>query len=143
MKKSKQYAQRVQNQFGGFCVRVLKNESANIDREFNLKRTHEKSIEELSGAELLQLSKGDNYFKNERTFTVLGEKILINDEVLAEAIKQLDEEKRSIILLSYFAGMSDREIGEKTNTIRQTISKRRKNSLKALKKTLLKEGYRW
>ena len=26
MKKSKSYEERIQNQFGGFCTRVLKNE---------------------------------------------------------------------------------------------------------------------
>ena len=27
MKKSKSYEERIQNQFGGFCTRVLKNEA--------------------------------------------------------------------------------------------------------------------
>ena len=55
MKKPTTYAERVQSQFGGFCIRVLKNESKNIDREFNYRREHEKTIEELSNRELINM----------------------------------------------------------------------------------------
>lgn len=62
MKKPTTYAERVQSQFGGFCIRVLKNKSKNIDRELNYRRKHEKPIEELSNRELI----GELYFKYSR-----------------------------------------------------------------------------
>jgi DNA-directed RNA polymerase specialized sigma24 family protein len=65
--------QRVQNQFGGFCTKVLKNEAARIHNEY----------------------------------------------------ARLPEGKRAVILLSYFLGMSDREISEHMNVVRQAISKHR------------------
>lgn len=38
MKKSKSYEERIQNQFGGFCTRVLKNEAKYIYRELSIRR---------------------------------------------------------------------------------------------------------
>lgn len=144
MKKAKTYEERVQNQFGGFCVRVLKNEAKNIDREFRYRCDNEKSIEELNETELMQLAVEDNYFLADKTFTVLDDiKIVIKDDDLAEALRMLPQNKRDIILLSYFVGMSDTEMGEKLNTLRQTISKRRTSTLRELRKYLLKEGYPW
>ena len=63
--------------------------------------------------------------------------------LLADAIAQLPEEKRNVILLSYFLGMSDREISERMNVVRQTISKRRLVTLNELRKYLIKEGFEW
>ncbi len=42
------YEQRVQNQFGGFCTRVLKNEAARIHNEYARQREREKSLDDLS-----------------------------------------------------------------------------------------------
>ena len=41
------YEQRIQNQFGGFCVKVLKNEARYIQREYARRREQEKSLDEL------------------------------------------------------------------------------------------------
>ncbi|MBR0276968.1 MAG: sigma-70 family RNA polymerase sigma factor [Clostridia bacterium] len=144
MKKAKTYEERVQNQFGGFCARVLKNEARNIDREFNIRFKNEKSIEELTEAEFIQLAVEDNYFLSDKMFTVLDNiKIIIKDDGLAEALRMLPQNKRDIILLSYFVGLSDTELSERMNTLRQTISKRRTSTLRELRKYLLKEGYSW
>ena len=55
----------------------------------------------------------------------------------------MPEDKRNVILLSYFLGMSDREISERLNVVRQTISKRRLVTLKELCEYLMKEGFEW
>lgn len=107
------YEQRVQNQFGGFCTRVLKNAAKDILKEYTRQRDHEKSLDELSPDEL------------------------------AQALSQLPEDKRDVILLSYFLGMTDREISEQLNVVRQAISKRRSGILKELREYLEKEGFEW
>lgn len=56
---------------------------------------------------------------------------------------QLPEDKRDVILLSYFLGMTDREISEKLNVVHQTVSKRRLTTLKELREYLMKEGFEW
>ena len=49
----------------------------------------------------------------------------ITPKLLLEAIRTLPEEKRTAILLYYFEGMTDVEIGKMFNTSRSTIQYRR------------------
>ena len=137
------YEQRIQNQFGGFCVKVLKNEARYIQREYARRREQEKSLDDLTANELEQTASKDRYFNDEHVFEVMGIPVVVTGNLLADAIAQLPEEKRNVILLSYFLGMSDREISERLNVVRQTISKRRLVTLKELRKYLIKEGFEW
>ena len=137
------YEQRIQNQFGGFCVKVLKNEARYIQREYARRREQEKSLDKLTANELEQTASKDRYFNDEHVFEVMGIPVVVTGNLLADAIAQLPEEKRNVILLSYFLGMSDREISERMNVVRQTISKRRLVTLKELRKYLIKEGFEW
>lgn len=137
------YEQRVQNQFGGFCARVLKNEAWYIQREYARRRDQEKSMDDLTASELEQTAVWDKYFMDEHVFEVQGFPVVVTGNLLAEAIAQLPEDKRDVILLSYFLGMNDREISERLNVVRQTISKRRLVTLKELREYLMKEGFEW
>ena len=42
------YEQRIQNQFGAFCVRVLKNEARHIQRDYASLMDQEKPLDELT-----------------------------------------------------------------------------------------------
>ena len=48
------YEQRIQNQFGAFCVKVLKNEARYIQRELASLQSQEKFLGELTASELEQ-----------------------------------------------------------------------------------------
>ncbi len=74
---------------------------------------------------------------------MLGLPVVVTGDLLAEAIEKLPEDKWDIILLSCFLGMSDREISEHMNVVRQAISKRRAKTLKELREYLEKEGFEW
>lgn len=137
------YEQRVQNQFGGFCNRVLKNEVNRIMNEYARQRDREKSLDALTPDELTQSASYDKYFQDEYVFEVLGRKIIVVGDLLAEALAQLPESKRDVILLSYFLGMTDIEISQRLNAVRSTISKRRNSILKELREYLEKEGFEW
>ena len=132
---------RIQNQFGGFCIRVLKNEARYIQREYARRREQEKSLDDLTASELEQTAVTDKYFMDEHVFEVQGLPVVVTGDLLANALAQLSESKRDVILLSYFLGMSDREISERLNVVRQTISKRRLITLKELHEYLMKEGF--
>lgn len=135
--------QRVQNQFGGFCTRVLKNEANRILNEYTRQRDREKSLDDLTLDELGQIAAYDRYFQDEYVFEVLGRKAIVVGDLLAEALVQLPEDKRDAILLSYFLGMTDLEISQRLNAARSTISKRRSSILKELREYLEKEGFEW
>ena len=57
-------------------------------------------------------------------------------EELAEALKQLPEQSRNIVLMFFFLDMSDSEIGEKLNINRSTSYRNRRNSLEEIRKQL-------
>lgn len=82
--------------------------------------------------------KNDRYIENDKYIITW----CIGNE-LAEALKKLPEHKRNVLLLSYFVGMSDKEIGGCLGAIQQTIFKRRLSSLRQLKELLEKEGFEW
>ena len=132
------YEQRIQNQFGAFCVKVLKNEAGYIQREYTRLRDQEKSLGELE-----QTAVWDKHFMGEHVFDVQGLPVVVTGDLLADALAQLPEGKRDVILLSYFLDMTDREISDKLNIVHQTVSKRRLTTLKELREYLMKEGFEW
>lgn len=134
---------RIQNQFGGFCTRVLKNEANRIRKEYSKQRDSEKSWDDLSQNELEQSAVTDRYFMDEYILEVQGIPVVVTGDILAEAIAQLPEGKRDVILLSFFLGMSDREISQRLHVVHQTVSKRRLVSLIELRNYLEKEGFEW
>ena len=135
------YEKRVQNQFGGFCTKVLKNEARHIQREYARQREQEKSIDDLTSVEQEQTAHEDPYFSREHIFEIDGLPIVVVGDVLAKAISQLSPINQEVILKSYFLGMTDREISEQVGVCRQSITKRRNGALKLLRRLLLKEGY--
>ena len=134
------YEQRIQNQFGAFCVKVLKNEAGYIQREYTRLRDQEKSLGELTAFELEQTAVWDKHFLDEHVLDMQGLPVVVRGNLLADA---LPEGKRDVILLSYFLGMTDREISDKLNIVHQTVSKRRLTTLKELREYLMKEGFEW
>lgn len=134
---------RIQNQFGAFCVKVLKNEARYIQRELASLQSQEKFLGELTAYELEQTAVWDKHFMSEHVFEVLGLPVVVTGNLLADALAQLPEGKRDVILLSYFLEMTDREISEKLNIVHQAVSKRRLAALKELRKYLTKEGLEW
>ena len=137
------YEQRIQNQFGGFCTRVLKNEAYRIHNEYARQRTFEKTWDELTDVELLQTAAYDQYFRVEKIFQALGQPIVITNTQLAAAILKLPEIEQQIILLYFFLGMTDKEIAAHFHVVRQSICKRRSTILKTLRKNIEKEGSEW
>ena len=69
----------------------------------------------------------------------MGFEVAVADELLAEALKALPQDRLEIILLSYFADMTDKEIAGHLNLIRRTVTHRRQNALRKLQKIM--EGY--
>lgn len=134
---------RISKQFCKFCVRVLKNETNNIYAEIARQRKREKSLNELTNEEVVKLSACDEYFADEHIFNVFDREIVVMGSELAAAISKLPQNRRDIILLSFFAGMTDKEIGKELGAIQQTICKRRLSSLSQLRKLLDEEGFEW
>ena len=125
--------------FDSFCKKVLTNEVRNYHREMERLREKEVSFTELSTQELGQLAITDNYFSTEQIFNVLGLDVIVNSECIATALSNLPQQKRDIILLSYFLELSDAEIGKRLNLIRSTVQYQRASTLRELKRMIQEE----
>jgi RNA polymerase sigma factor (sigma-70 family) len=99
----------------------------------------------MSEQELEQLSYTDEYASDYLSFDVREYTVSVRNSALAEAIAALSDDKREIILLSYFLDMNDREIGEQLNLLRSNVQYKRTNSLRELKELIergLKDEYK-
>lgn len=120
--------------FDSFCKKILKHEARDYYKNMQYRREHEISLSELSEEALEQFAVWDKYFEDTYLFEVMGFEVSITDELLAEALKTLPQDRQEIILLSYFLGMTDPEIAAQLNLVRRTAAYRRTSSLQALKK---------
>jgi len=100
------------------------------------RRKYEVLFSEMSEKEMGNLFTMDDYETEHHLFQVLGYDIEVRDTLIAEALKNLSEKKRTVILLSYFMEMSDADIAKKMNLVRSTIHEHRKRSLIMLKSIL-------
>ena len=131
--KSNSHEQDKRHAFDSFCKKVLKHEARDYYDELKRQRDKEVSFSNLSVKEMDQLYTEDKYFVTEQIFSVLGLDVIITDGVIAGALESLPERKRDIILLSYFLELSDREIGDKLNMLRNTVQYQRASTLRQLK----------
>jgi len=122
--------------FDCFCKKVLKHEARDYYDEVRRIGELETPFTDLSPRELRQLAATDNYFAAEQIFDVSGLDIVVKDEFMAEALLQLPEQERNILLLYYFPDWNDREIGEKLGLPRSTVQHKRVNALKQLKEMM-------
>ena len=131
-------------EFNAYCKRALRNELIDACRERKRRQLREVIFSDLTPQEERQLYTVDKYFQDEEaepSYQMAGKEI--TPKLLLEAIRTLPEEKRTAILLYYFEGMTDVEIGKMFNTSRSTIQYRRTSSFELLKKYLEGHADEW
>ena len=122
--------------FDSFCKTVIRNEGINAHVELAVKAKHEMSLADLGNRELSQLAKPDNYELDGSHFHIFGEDICVRDTELSDAMRTLPLQRQKVILLSYFLGMSDVEIGHLLGVNANTVGYHRHMALQHLQ-TLL------
>ena len=83
-----------------------------------------------------QLAAYDRYPWEYNTFILGGDVILIENDLLADALNALPQDNRDILLMYWFLEMADREIAERMNLARRTINTRRLKSYRLLKELM-------
>lgn len=83
-----------------------------------------------------QLAAYDRYPWEYNTFILGGDVILIENDLLADALNALPQDNRDILLMYWFLDMADREIAERMNLARKTINNRRLKSYRLLKELM-------
>ena len=129
--------------FNSCCKKAMKCEASNAHRDVKRHQMREVTFSDLTPQEESQLYTVDRYFAerkpDDNAIRVAGK--IIPPELLAEALRTLPEDKRTIILLHYFSGMTDVEIGKKFGIPRSTVQYRRTSTFEQLRRYLEERAY--
>ena len=134
--KPSDFQKTIQCQFDCKLKRVVKNIVRNYRKELRRCRNKEISFCELPEIVVEKLAVWDEYESDYTAFDVCGIEIRVLDDELADALKALSEKDRNIVLMYFFLGMSDTEIGDKMKIDRTTSFRIRKSSLDKIEKKL-------
>ena len=74
-------------------------------------------------------------------FKVLQYSVEVQDTLLHDALLQIGERERSIILMAYWLDMSDLEISDETDIPRRTVNDIKRRTFGKLRKILEGKGY--
>lgn len=122
--------------FDSYCRKVLRGECRNYLKQLSKLSEKESYFSELTEEQLNRLYILDQYPLEQYHFQVQGYDVTVQDERIASGLETLSNEKRDIVLLSYFLEMTDQEIADKLNAIRGTIQYRRTKALKEMKQKM-------
>lgn len=126
--------------FLSYCRKTIVNARTDVLRERQRRRKREVLFSDMRPYDLESLSGWADIPDAETVFDVAGKRIGVSDEDLADALNALPETEQAIVLLSYFAGWSDRRIGNDIGCPRSTVQARRIRALGVLQKALERGG---
>ena len=136
--KPSDFQKTIQCQFDCKLKRVVKGIVRNYRKELKRRRNKEISYCELPEIVVEKLAVWDEYESDYTAFDVCGIEVRVLDDDLAEAIKYLSEKDREILLMYFFLGMSDTEIGDRLK-INKELSRVNAEAMQKLKeKDILK-----
>lgn len=134
--KPSSFQNAIRLQFDCLAKRVVDTTVKDYQRELSRHAAHVTPFSELPEQELSRIGTTDEYDSDYSCFDVLGMKVKVNNEQLAEALKLLPEKKLDILLMFYFLEMSDAEIADLLQIDRTTSFRNRRKSLEEIKKIL-------
>ena len=127
------FQNRIEHQFDGYCRKVLKNSLRTLLAERRRRSSREIPLEPTDIDSLYSETRLIHSHQLDQWTSALL------DDLIAEAIRSLDDEQRTIVLRYYFLGRSDYQIADEMDMVRRTVSRRRMKALSALKDYLNKE----
>lgn len=133
---SSSYKERIEHQFDTLMKIVLKGEAKNYKKKIFERAAHEIVFSDMSDIPIETTGTCDEYMTDYFRFNVDGQKIYIKNELLGVAVFLLSEQKRNIILMSYFLEMTDSKIADKLNFNRSNVTYHRHSALKILKRDM-------
>ena len=131
--KPSSFENAIRLQFDCLARKVIGRTVKNYDRELGRRARRETPFCELSEMELNHMGITDEYSVEFTSFDVFGSEVRIYDERLCEAIKELSERRRNILLMSYFLEMTDAEIAEVVGMERFSVCRNRLHTLKLIR----------
>ena len=143
MRYSEQFMEHIEYAFAAFCRIVLRNAARNAYRDLGQKQKREVSFDYLMSETSFEPFITDNYFEQYKptTFVVKGQNIIVVNEQLADALSKLPKQRRTVLLLYFFLGYTDTEVGNEYGRSRSTANYWKLSALKNLRKELEKTNH--
>ena len=139
MRYSEQFMEHIEYAFAAFCKVVLRNAAINAYRDFGRKQKHEVSLDYLMSETFFEPFTTDNYFEKydkPSVFVVKEQKIVVASKRLADALLRLPEQRRTVLLMYFFLGYTDTEVGNEYGRSRSTANYWKHAALKQLRKEM-------
>jgi RNA polymerase sigma factor (sigma-70 family) len=128
---------RIEGKFDSFCKTVLKNRARDWYRKKERQQKREILFSDVSPGLHIEPSCFDYIMCIEcQAFYALDRMVMIENDLLANALRMLSPRKRQIILLSYFFGWTDQKIGIRFHTARSTIQAARMRTLQEMREII-------
>lgn len=137
MSYSEEYKEHIEYTFAAFCKVVLRNAAMTAYRDFGRKQKREVSLDYLVSETPFEPSTMDSYFEKQdkpTIFVVQGKEVIVADERLAAALVKLSEQRRTVLLMYFFLGYTDMQIGNVYGRNRSTANYWKLAALKQLRK---------
>lgn len=132
--KPSSFQTTIENQFDYLCKRGMEDERIDYFRHLSRISKQEVSFSDTGDYLINQFSTVDHYATDLQMFTLYGLRIGVESDLLSEALRNLTNKKRNIILLYYFLDMSDSEIATLLKVNRSTVYRHRTSGLAFIKK---------
>ena len=131
-----QFHRYQEQSFDSFIKTTIRNESANAHNEIASRMKKEVSFSCLSHDDLQSFQNVDTYHPYRKTYRVRGNIVHVSDPTLGELLQQISPQRREVILLCYYLGFSDSEIGRLLHIDPKTVDYRRNAALRRLRELL-------
>lgn len=131
--KPSSFQATIENQFDYICKRAMEDERKNYFKHLSSISKQEISFSDTGDYLVNQFSTIDNYSSDLQIFTLNDFNIGVENDLLSEALRNLTDKKRNIILLYYFMDMSDAEIAALLKLNRSTVYRHRNGGLAFIK----------
>ena len=136
--------QKTEIQFDMLIKKSLSTERKNFFRDLGRQRKREFLFSELSEGQIFAFEDSsalDAFSEVEMVFQVMQYSIAVQNSLLYEALLQIEERARNIILLAFWNEMTDQEIADETGINRRTVNSIRNKTYAKLRKILGDNGY--
>lgn len=134
--KPSAFQEKIEHQFDSLCKQAIQRQQKNYLRDLRTLSEKEVSFSVIGDRVVNQLSSIDHKPSDFDTFSVNGFSVNVRNNSLGDALKELTNRKREILLLHYFLEMSDSEIAELLKLNRSTVYRHRIDALKTIKQCM-------
>lgn len=110
--KPSSFQTKIEHQFDYICMLAMKNERKNYLSYLSRLAKREVTFSDVGDYLVNQFATTDNYPTDFQIFTLNKLSVGVESDLLSEALRELPDKKREILLMYYFLDMTDSEIAE-------------------------------